>query len=524
VKSDSFSVSSLLRLALGWRPASAARLLALLVCAGLAGAPLQPALAVERSLPTLGDAAGGELSPLMERKLGEEIMHDIRRDPDYLNDTPLLEYLNSFGATLVAARPDVRGEAGYDFFFFAVRDPMLNAFALPGGFIGVHSALLLAAQTESQLASVLAHEIGHVAQRHIARMIGSQKQDALLPLASVVLAALAARSSPDAAMGMLMGGTGLAMQRQLNFSRDAEREADRVGLDILNDGGFDTSGMVAFLGRMQSATRNYSDTLPPYLLSHPLTTERIADIEARLRGQRYKQHADSLDFSLIRARVRVLQDSSGQGLHDAAAAFDTQLRQTAPSELAAAHYGLALVSLKQGQPQQAEKQLQQVRQLLPANTRSAVLASFGIDLKLAMAARNQPQAAQQAVALADAARVQFPLSRGLARQYGEALIAAGRIDDATRYLRDQAQLYRQEPELQSLLAKAYAAQGRQALQHLALAESYALSGSVPSALDQLKIARKASDSTFYEQAMIDARERELQLRWREELEQSKKNR
>jgi len=493
---------------------------ALLAAVLLAAAPLPPAIGAgaERGLPLLGDAASGELSPAMERKLGEDIMHDVRRDPDYLDDTPLTEYLNSFGNQLVSSRPDVRGEAGFDYFFFAVRDPRINAFALPGAFIGVHSGLILAAQNESQLASVLSHEIGHVAQRHIARMIGAQKQDALLPLASVLLGALASRSSPDAAIGIAMGGTGLAMQRQLNFSRDAEREADRVGLQILQDGGFDTSGMVAFFARMQTATRNYSDAVPPYLLSHPLTTERIADIEARIRNQRYRQHADSLDFYLIRARVRVLQDGSAQGLREAGEFFDSQLRQNTAMETAAARYGEAVIALKRSQFESAEKLLQQARGAAPAGTRSPVLAAFEIELKLAA---GQPQ---QALTLADAARNRFPLSRGIARQYGQALIDADRAEDAARYLREQAQLYRQEPELQNLLAKAYAAQGKQALQHLALAESYALSGSVPSALEQLKIARSAPDGTFYEQAMVDARERELQAQWREQLEESKKSR
>ena len=255
----------------------------------------------------------------MERKLGEQIMRDIRRDRDYLNDAPTLEYLNGFGNSLVEARPEVRGEAGFDFLFFPVRDPSLNAFALPGGFIGVHSGLMLAAQTESELASVLAHEIGHVSQRHIARMLGGQKQDMLIPLAAMVLGALAARSSPDVAMATMMGGQGYAMQRQLNFSRDAESEADRVGLQILGEGGFDTSGMVAFFGRLQSANRTYSENAPAYLQSHPLTTERIADIQARIRDQRYRQRADSLEFHLIRARARVLQDASAQGLREAAA-------------------------------------------------------------------------------------------------------------------------------------------------------------------------------------------------------------
>jgi predicted Zn-dependent protease len=482
-----------------------------------------PPIAAAQNLPSLGDTERQELSPLMERKLGEQIMNDIRRDRDYLNDAPLLEYLNNFGSILLAAHPEARGESSYDFFFFAVRDPTLNAFALPGGFIAVHSGLVLAAQNESELASVVAHEIGHVSQRHIARMLGQQRQDSLIPLAAVVLAALAARSNSDASAALLLGGQGVAAQRQLNFSRDAEREADRVGLEMLRDAGFDTSGMISFFGRIQNAGRAYSDTAPAFLRSHPLTTERIADIQARTRDQRYKQRADGLDFHLIRARLRVLQDDSPQGLREAAVAFDSQLQQKSRLQTAAAKYGLAFIALKQGSPEKAQALLQEVRvaaQAAPAvpsaATQSAILASLAIDIKLA--------ANQSADALkeAEAARAQFPLSRGIARQYADALIQAARYDDAARYLRDQAQLYRQEPQLQDQLAKTYAAQGKQALQHLALAESYALSGSLPAALDQLNIARRAQDASFYDQAVIDAREREFQARWREVLKEGQK--
>ncbi|MEN9867890.1 MAG: hypothetical protein RL748_3480, partial [Pseudomonadota bacterium] len=224
-----------------------------------------PVLA-QNNLPNLGDTVREALSPQLERKLGDEIMRDILRDPDFIDDPMVLEYLGNFGNNLVAAYPGARGEANYDYTFFAVRDPVLNAFALPGGNIAVHTGLMLAAQTESELAAVMAHEIGHVAQRHIARGLGQQKQDALIPLASALLAILAARSNSnsnaDAAVALLQGGQGLAVQRQLNFSRDLEREADRVGFQILKDANFDTSGMVAFFGRMQTASRNYSDNVP----------------------------------------------------------------------------------------------------------------------------------------------------------------------------------------------------------------------------------------------------------------------
>nr|WP_292935725.1 M48 family metalloprotease [Noviherbaspirillum sp.] len=476
-------------------------------------------MATAQSLPSLGDTERGELSPLMERKLGEQIMRDIRRDRDYLDDAPLLEYLNNFGSGLVAARPEARGEAGYDFFFFAVRDPMLNAFALPGGFIGVHSALILAAQNESELASVMAHEIGHVAQRHIARMLGKQRQDALIPLASAVLAALAARSNPDASAALLMGGQGMALQRQLNFSRDAEREADRIGLQILREAQFDTSGMIAFFGRMQNATRSYTDAAPAYLRSHPLTTERIADIQARIRDQPYRQHADSIDFYLIRSRVRVLQDPSPQGLLDAEVAFEKQLQQKARMQIIAAKYGQALVALRQGAPAKAQELLKDVYAAMsPSGTQSPILTGLSIEIKLA--ANKSAEALKEA----EAARTKYPLSRGIAQQYADALIAADHLDDAIGYLRDQAQLYRQEPKVQEQLAKAYAAQGKQALQHIALAESYALSGSMPAAIDQLGIARRSSDASFYDQAVIDAREREFKARWMEEMKEGQQER
>ncbi|NMM36468.1 MAG: M48 family metallopeptidase [Glaciimonas sp.] len=499
-------------------PRVLARVLALALIVTTCG-PLTPQPVAALGLPTLGDSASDALSPLMERKLGEEIMRDIRRDPDYLDDAPVLEYLNAFGSSLVAARPEARGEASFDFFFFAVRDATLNAFALPGGFVAVHSGLVLAAQSESELASVMAHEIGHVVQRHIARMLGQQKQDALIPLAAILLGVLAAKAGNvgDAPAALVMGGQGLAMQRQLNFSRDAEREADRIGLQILQEAHFDTSGMVAFFGRMQKAPGGYTDVVPAYLRSHPLTTERIADIEARIRDQPHTSRPDSLDFHLIQARLRVLQDGSAQGLREAGEWFEKQLQKKVRAQTVAAKYGLALIALKQGgvgdlASAQALLAEARVASLAPQDS---IMASLSIDI--ALASKPTSAMAQQVVKQADAVRVQFPLSRGIARQYAHALIAAGRYQQAVDYLRDQAQMYRTEPQLQQALAEAYAAQGRQALQHIALAESYALNGSLPDALQQLTIARRAPDATFYDQAIIDARERELQARWVEVL-------
>jgi predicted Zn-dependent protease len=501
---------------------------ALLIAMPMAMAQTGIAPAKIPNLPALGGTESQDLSPLMERKLGEEIMRDIRRDRDYLDDGPILEYMNNFGNVLVDARPGARGEAKFDYFFFVVRDPQLNAFALPGGFIAVHSALLLQAQNESELASVLGHEVGHVVQRHIARSIGQQKQDALIPLAAMILAALTARQGGgDAAMGVFLGGQGLAIQRQLNFGRDAEREADRIGFQIMGEAGFDPSGMVAFFQQMQASTRNYSDLVPAWLLTHPLTSERIADIQARIRAQPYKQRQDSLDFFLVRSRARVLQDQSANGYSETKQFFQGQILQDSWQQKAAGQYGMAFLSMKQGDTDAAQKWLDQARETVnkpppagvfgasPRSKAESIFAATSIEIKLAQTENKEVLA--KAATEAEAAHQKFPLSRGIAHQYGEALLAAGKLDEAGAYLRDQVQLYREDIEAYDLLAQVYSKQGKLALQHIALAESYNLQGGVMAALDQLGYARKAPDASFYDQSLIDAREREWQARRREDL-------
>ena len=162
-----------------------------------------------------------------------------------------------------------------------IRDRSVNAFALPGGYMGVHLGLIAAVASEDELASVLAHELSHVTQRHIARLIGRQSQQAPWLLGAMILGALAASGNPGAAGAVIVGGQAAAVQGQLNFSRDMEREADRVGYGVMTQAGFDPQGFVSMFEKLQQANR-FNDTDDfPYLRSHPLTTERIADMQAR---------------------------------------------------------------------------------------------------------------------------------------------------------------------------------------------------------------------------------------------------
>jgi predicted Zn-dependent protease len=331
-------------------------------------------------------------------------------------------------------------------------------------------------------------------------------------------------------MGVVMGGQGLAIQRQLNFSRDAEREADRVGFQTMRAAGYDTSGMVAFFKRLQSATKLSGD-IPSqlaHLSSHPLTAERLVDMQARIREAPKRARVDNLDFQLVRARARVLQDDSAVGRREVRTALETQLKESHRQLQAGAQYGLAVLALRQGNVAEAQGWLDKARATVKpkegvlsaestAGDGAAMFAGLSIEIKLVPG--QPPEVAEQAVKEAEAAHQRYPLSRAIAHQYGEALLAAAKYDQATRYLRDQAQLYREDAKLHDMLARAYSKQGKIALQHMALAESYVVAGALPAAVAQLELARKAGDVSFYDQSVIDARERELKARQKAEREE-----
>ncbi len=497
-------------------PSLARRLIvAVLTCALAAPAGVAPARAQSPELPSLGDAAADDLSPANERRLGEQIMRQARRDRAYLADPDTFEYLNTLGYKLVAASP-----ARYmDFEFFGVRDPMLNAFALPGGFIGVHSGLILGAVNESELASVLAHEIGHVEQRHIARMLAKQREGSFIAIGTLLLALLAARSgsssSGDATQAAIMAGQAAAVQQQLNFSREAEREADRVGFQTLVNAGFDPAGMASFFTRLQQGTRVYESAAPEYLRTHPLTVERLSDIQNRARETQVRPRPDSLDFQLVRARLRVLQDESSQGLRDSVVHFRSQIDSGSSPSLTASYYGLALAAMQLGDNATAVGAAQQARRSSQAP--SPMLDKLVAQTKFA-ASRTDAERAD-AVRLASEAAARYPLSRLTTMNYVDLLQRNEQHEQAVAFLRDQLALSRSDPRLYELLARSYERLGRRTLQHQATAELYLLLGSVPAAIDQLDKARRAGDADFYTMSEVDARLRQLNQQLREYREQ-----
>jgi predicted Zn-dependent protease len=251
-------------------------------------APAQAQLSNSR-LPNLGD--GAEVPLGVERRLGESIAREIYRDPDYLDDPVLGDYLHSIWQTLLASarqRGELTPELEQQFAWEValIRDRSINAFALPGGYLGVHLGLISAVSSADELASVLAHELSHVTQRHIARMIAQQGRQGPMVMGAMILGMLAASRTPSAsgmsaANAVMVGGQAAAIQSQLNFSRDMEREADRIGYGVMTEAGYEPQGFVTMFEKLQQAARLNDNGSFPYLRSHPMTTERISDAQAR---------------------------------------------------------------------------------------------------------------------------------------------------------------------------------------------------------------------------------------------------
>jgi predicted Zn-dependent protease len=464
---------------------------------------LTPAVLAE-GLPELGEAAQADLPPQVEKQIGESTMQEIRRDPIYLDDAEVAGYLNRLGHRLTS-----KIEGGQqDFEFFVLKDSTLNAFAMPGGYIGVHTGLIMAAQSESELASVLSHEISHVTQHHLARMVAKQNQAQLASLLTMAVAILAARNNPDVAMGAAVAGQAAGIQQQLNYSRDFEREADRFGLQLLEKAGFDIRGMASFFERLQKFGRLYENNAPGYLRTHPLTTERIADMENRIQQRPYRQVADSLDFQLVRAKLKAQEGST----QDAVIDFETQVRERKAISLQAARYGLARAYLRAKNLDGADAQLAELRRQKVASPMIEMLAA---DLR---SRRDDPAGAAK---ILRAASTRYPQDRAIIYALAEALLDDHRADETLKLTGADLQTYSADSHTYNLQARAYAQLGKQLLQHRSLAEAYLLQGQLPAAVEQLQLAQKAPDGDFYERSQVDARLREMKALLAEEMKRKK---
>lgn len=444
-----------------------------------------------QALPELGEPAQSALTPLQERLLGKSIMIEARRDPGFYDDTEVTDYITRVGNRLAAHGGDVRQR----FEFFLMKDPQINAFALPGGYIGLHTGLIVAAQSESEMAGVMGHEIAHVTQRHIARMVSNQQVDHWVSIASLAIAILAARSSSQLAEAAAVTGPALAVQRQLNFSRDFEREADRMGLQMLEKAGFDPNGMAAFFERLQRATRLADVGAPAFLRTHPVTYERISDMQGRSSQLPYRQVADSIEFHLMRAKLK----AELEPVRESVAYFREVVADKRYLSEAGARYGLAAALLRARDIAAARKAYADLTTVLKQHPAVDLL---GCRIRQAGADADAPICYRNALQV-------HPHYRALVYDYAEVLLQNRQPAEALKVVEPRLASGSGDARLYQFQSRAYAMLNKRLAHHRAQAEAYLLLGSTPAAIEQLQLGLKAGDGDYYQMSAAEARMRDL---------------
>ena len=514
------------------------------VNASLAQAPGAAARGSNSSLPSLGDNL--ELAAGAERRIGDRIAASIYRDPDYIDDPVLFDYVQTIWQPLMAAarmRGELNAELDERFAWelFLIRDRSINAFALPGGYLGVHLGLIAAVSSRDELAAVLGHELSHVTQRHISRLITQQSRQTPWLIGAMILGALAASKSPNAANAAIVGGQAVAAQSQLNFSRDMEREADRVGFGVMTDAGFEGRGVASMFEKLQQASRVNDNGAFPYLRSHPLTTQRIAEAQARLQlspsaaaGSNPAAAEEAAQarvlHAMMAARARVLADpgvdllramvAEGQ-LHTRPA--NTTAAQQAVAEVRAAGvlYAGALAAAKLRDFAAARKLAEKLKAFAVDNI-SARNAADLLSLELDLLAGSVPATAAQIDLAKTTQRADLLLQ-------ARALLAAGRARDVSDRLLTWVTAHPKDALAWQLLAVAYGQQKQSVRAIRADAEGRAAQLDYGAALDRLRAAQlmmrsQPGSADFVEGSIIDARARQLALLVKEQALQDKLDR
>jgi predicted Zn-dependent protease len=458
--------------------------------------PMTGSYAADIALPEMGDSAGALISPREEFQIGQAFFWRLQQNTDLIEDPEVNSYIQSLGYKL-AANSD---EPGLNYTFFMVPDPAVNAFAAPGGFIGVNAGLILTAEKEDEVASVLAHEIAHITQRHILRSFERYKRMTIPRTAALIAAALLGVADPSAGSAALMAVQAGDIQSQLDYSRAHESEADNLGMQTLVSSGFDPNAMPSFFEKLQQASRYFGgDSVPEFLRTHPVTLSRIAD--ARGRAEQYQvkpQLADELKFYLIREKLRVMM---ADDMSDLLQHYEHVLELNSDKNKDPVNYGYALALLKSGQHTKARSTLQPL--LDKEHDRLAYQLALA-DIELAVGRIDS------ALKIYEENQRLYPDDQALSMKHVQVLLRTARPHQAAKLLQTQLDLGGQSRDLYKQMAQAKGDMGQKSQAHTWLAEYYYQSGLLKAAADQLRLAAEAAGYDEYQRAKIASRLREVE--------------
>ncbi|MEJ2142822.1 MAG: M48 family metalloprotease [Gammaproteobacteria bacterium] len=454
--------------------------------------PSLPAQNLE--LPSIGDSVATGMSPEQERRTGESVIRNIRRAGGILDDPLTTEYINQLGYQLVShSRAEHK-----DFAFFIINDAQINAFALPGGFIGINYGLILSSQSESELASVVAHEIAHITQRHHARAY-NLAEESNIPVMAALIAAIVLGSENnevgEAAMASLAAGTA---QKQIDFTRENEKEADHIGIALLAESGYDPYSMADFFDTLQNRSRLYGPQAPEFLRTHPVSKNRTADAKNRAASYPRASLKNEFDFHLIRSRLKVL---TSQNPKQILLQFEENLKSGRYADKTAEQYGYALALLENNMHQKAANIIQRLVKSDPQ--RIAYQLAHARERQLAGDTKSALRIYENALSI-------YPNNEALTLQYVETLLANRRPKAAIEILNKILRNTPATPAFYKLLAQAEGQLNHSTNRHIAQAEYYYHIGQIHQALTQLKIALKDKNANFYQRSRIEARQKQFQ--------------
>jgi len=462
--------------------ASLALLFTLLVFVSGAGAD-------DINLPDMGSPADAVLSTNDESRLGRMIMRDIRNSGQVVEDPLVIEYINDIGSRIVAQTND----SGRDFEFFVINDPRINAFALPGGYIGVHTGLLEATRNEDELAGVIAHEVANVTQRHIARAIHANSRQSILSTAMMLGAIIvaAAGGSSDAVQGAVAVAQGSAVQQQINFTRNNEYEADRVGITALADAGFDPYGMASFFEVLSRQTTTSPEMrAPEFLRTHPVTSARVAEARTRAREYPAIRSEDSVNYGIARMRMIVARFDTAE---EALAYVE---KRPYANQTNVERYGRAVAYQRAGRHWEA---LDIFKELLE---KDKTVIAYHMGLGQALVALDQPR---DALLTYERALALFPRNVPLVLDYGEQLLQLGEAPKAHAMLLDLMNNVPPTPEQVRLIARAASEAGEEAEAYYYLSEYRLMIGDLSGGIGYLQQALRLPKLQEIQRIRFEAR-------------------
>ena len=440
-------------------------------------------------LPDMGSPADAILTKTTEAQIGRAIMRDIRRSGQIVEDPQITEYINEIGHRIAAQTND----GDHDFTFFVIDDHRVNAFALPGGYIGVHTGLLDATRSEDELAGVIAHEIAHVTQRHIARAIHANSRQSILTTALMLGAMIlgVAGGDADVVQGAIAVAQGTAAQQQVNFTRSNEYEADRIGIGALAEAGFDPHGMASFfevMSRMQPGTPE--TRMPEFLRTHPVTTARIAEARSRARDYSRVQSSDTTNYGLTRARLRVASYETPEQAVD----YFEQNAYEDQSDIE--RYGRAVAYQQAGRYYEANSIFEE----LVENDKKVIAYHIG----LGQTELDLEQYENSQVVFNHALEL-FPRNVPLVIEYGEILLRLGKAKQAHTMLLDLMNNVPPTPEQVRLIARAANQAGDEAESYYYLSEYRLMTGDLMGGIGFLRRALAIPELQEIQRIRFEAR-------------------